>query len=139
MICEKTVSTYCSNYKNIRNFRKAVADTAQTYDAHHILEIMPFSGKTVSAKYLKDQGLYYNQPAEAFIFLTHTAHSALHNPINLHKYDAEKNYITYGNIRCIETGEVLRDIDWRRKGHPKAHEVARGWRKSTHGLHFEFV
>lgn len=87
MICFLTVSKFCcEDLSKIENYEKAINDTTQTWQCHHRLEFMPFSGKQVSIKYLKQQNLYYNQPASAFIFMTEADHKSLHfrnNPRNL--------------------------------------------------------
>lgn len=141
MICENTVKRYCKDYWNIANYEEAIADKDNTWDCHNVLGIMPFSGKQVSIKYLKEQGLYYNQPASAFVFMTHFDHSILHNPINEEKaLDAMVPKVPKVRlIRCIESGKIMPDTDWRALGFGHAHEVARGWRKSCKGLHFEYV
>ena len=78
MICERSVKTFCKDFNKIENYEKAINDSTQTWQCHHRLEIMPFSGKEVSTKSLEELGLYYNQPPEAFIFLTEKEHKALH-------------------------------------------------------------
>ena len=42
-------------------------------------------------------------------------------------------------IRCIETGEIHYDKEWRKLGYTNVHSVAAGKLKQTKGLHFEFV
>lgn len=42
-------------------------------------------------------------------------------------------------IKCIETGEILSAVDWRKKGYSLAPKVAFGDLGDTKGKHFEFV
>lgn len=102
MICEKSVKTFCKDFNKIENYEKAINDSTQTWQCHHRLEIMPFSGKEVSIKSLKELGLYYNQSPEAFIFLTEKEHKALHlssrNKTRTNKgmsYKDRESYKTY--------------------------------------------
>lgn len=71
------VKRYCSDFTKIENYEDAISSN-ERYDCHHRLEIMPWSGKQVSVEYLKEQELYYNQPAEALVFLTCKEHTSLH-------------------------------------------------------------
>lgn len=73
----KNIKKYCSDFTKIENYKDAILSN-ERWDCHHRLEIMPWSGKQVSVDYLKKQGLYYNQPAEALVFLTCEEHTSLH-------------------------------------------------------------
>ena len=42
-------------------------------------------------------------------------------------------------IRCIETNEVHRTLEWVRLGYRNAYSVAKGHHKSCRGLHFEYI
>lgn len=75
------IKLFCKDFTKIENYDLAIADTTQTWDCHHRLEISPM-GNTFTKKYLIKQGLYYNQPAESLIFLTHSDHMSLHNKDN---------------------------------------------------------
>ena len=69
---------YCNEeLSNIENYEDAINSSKQ-YCIHHRLEIMPYSGKRVTPKYLISQGLYYNQPSDALVFLTISEHISLH-------------------------------------------------------------
>lgn len=74
---EWDLKRYCKEYQKIENYEKAIS-SPEIYDLHHRLEFAPFSGKQISAKRLKELGLYYNQEPEAFIFLSHSEHTTLH-------------------------------------------------------------
>lgn len=83
MINEKNAKKYCKEeLSKIENYDKAIADTTQIWVCHHRTEIkiLP-SGMTVlrSRKELKDNGRYYNCPANELIFLTQSEHRRLHD------------------------------------------------------------
>lgn len=78
MISEN-VKQYCNgDITKIENYELAIADKTQVWCCHHRMEIMPFSGKQVSQKYLMKQGLFFNRSSEEFIFLTRSEHMKLH-------------------------------------------------------------
>ena len=83
MVNEKLAKSYCKeDISKIENYDKAVADTTQTWHCHHRNEVKVLpSGITVicSHKELKENGIYYNCPANELIFLTQSEHSRLHN------------------------------------------------------------
>ena len=99
MICLRTVPFFCKDFTKIENYDLAILDKSQTWHCHHRLEIMPFSGKEISVERLKELGLYENQPAEAFIFLTEKDHKALHtsarNKVRTNKGMTYKNRDSY--------------------------------------------
>lgn len=68
----------CRHPELVENYDKAIADNTQTWYCHHRLEIMPFSGKTISYIKLIKLGMYYNVQPEALIFLTEKEHKSLH-------------------------------------------------------------
>ena len=67
----------CDDISKIENYNKAVSDETQTWDCHHRAELLPCG--RFSVKDLKENGLYYNQPSERLIFLTHSDHMGLHH------------------------------------------------------------
>ena len=71
---------FCDEPHLIENYEEAVNDTTQIWDCHHRLEIMPWSGKVVSSKYLMEQGLYLHQPPSSLIFITHSEHARMEKP-----------------------------------------------------------
>ena len=76
MICIQTVKRFCKDpIEWIENYLEAVNDTTQTWDCHHRNEIL----LNVSAKKLREMGLYYRVPACDLIFLTHRDHNILHH------------------------------------------------------------
>ena len=81
MLREESAKKYCcEDISKIENYEKAVADTTQTWDCHHRMELVA-TGDVVdsTAQDLKDWGIYYNRPADELIFLTHIEHCKLHN------------------------------------------------------------
>lgn len=74
-ICREDISL-------VENYDKAIADTTQTWILHHRDEIRELpSGMIVrrSASELKENGRYYNCPANELIFMTPAEHSSLHH------------------------------------------------------------
>lgn len=77
MLGMEKVIEYCrEDISLIENYDKAIADTTETWECHHRLEIQ--EGKTYSMKELKALRLYYMRPACELIFLTKSDHSRLH-------------------------------------------------------------
>lgn len=85
MICLKTVKKFCNDYTKIENYEKAMADDTQTWVCHHRLGILPFSQKTISRKFLEEQGLYFNQPPESLIFLEGKEHRKIHGSTSMER------------------------------------------------------
>lgn len=80
MICLENVKRYCKDYTKIENYEEAVADTTQTWDCHHRLQLVKTGGVVdASAQDLIDWGIYYDRPADELIFLTAAEHGSLHN------------------------------------------------------------
>ena len=83
MINEKNVKSYCKeDISLIENYDKAIVDNTQTWHCHHRdeIKVLP-SGMTVlrSRQELKENGRYYNCPANELIFLTQSEHRRLHD------------------------------------------------------------
>ena len=125
MINVSCVKQYCKNYEEIENYAQAIADTTQVWECHHILE------EYFTRKMLIKGGNYYNVDPECLIFLTPAEHNKLHKTGNSYN---PKRY-----IRCIETGEVHYDSEWRKLGYTTAYKVASGKLKANKGLHFEYL
>ena len=76
MINEKQAKKYCKeDLSKIKNYDKAIADTSQTWDLHHMTE----TWWNCTAQDLIDNECYYNRKACELIFLTHAEHTKLHN------------------------------------------------------------
>lgn len=80
MIYKNTVKRYCcEDISKIENYDKAVADTTQTWDCHHRMELTKTGAVVDSSRQdLIDWGIYYNRSADELIFLTHSEHQRLH-------------------------------------------------------------
>lgn len=79
MINERIVHKYCiDEISKIENYDKAIADTTQTWDLHHRLELTLDGEFALSREQLKMHDMYYNRPYYELIFLTHAEHSRLH-------------------------------------------------------------
>ena len=76
MINLKDVKKYCKDYTKIENYELAMADSSQTWECHHKLEIGQDYLNTCEE--LKMMNLYYNRPAEELIFLTVKEHHKVH-------------------------------------------------------------
>lgn len=71
----KNVQQYCSeDISHIENYTIAHLDTTQMWECHHRLE----TDADINEAQLKFENRYYNRPASELIFLTRTAHKALH-------------------------------------------------------------
>ena len=83
MINEYNAKKFCKeDISKIENYEKAINDTKQMWHCHHREEIkvLPSGIKVISSrKELKDNGRYYNCPANELIFLTKSEHRRLHN------------------------------------------------------------
>ena len=79
MINEYYAKKFCKDdISKIENYEKAVADTTQTWDLHHRLELTLDGEFALSRDQLKMHDMYYNRPYYELIFLTHAEHSRLH-------------------------------------------------------------
>ena len=160
-ICSDDLST-------IENYDQAILDTEHLWELHHRLETHDENGakrdKNILSDELKERGLYYNRPSSELIFLIKEEHDRLHMKGNKHALGKNiGNKHAYGNIlseetrykmscsrmgnqnngkteiRCIETGEILRTREWIAKGFRNAYMVAHGNQNTCKGYHFELV
>ena len=75
MINENQARKFCKeDLSKIKNYDKAIADTTQVWDCHHMTE----TWWNCSAKELIENECYYNRKACELIFLTHSEHARLH-------------------------------------------------------------
>ena len=76
MIDERRARRYCKeDLSKIKNYDKAIADTTQVWDCHHMTE----TWWNCSKQELIDNECYYNRKACELIFLTRAEHNRLHN------------------------------------------------------------
>lgn len=74
MINEQNAYAFCKDdIRLIENYDKAINDKSQMWECHHR------KGLDYSSQWLKDNGLYYHQPASDLIFITKREHRRLHN------------------------------------------------------------
>ena len=152
MINERMAKRYCKDFTKIENYEKAIADTTQTWQCHHRLELEITGGVCdVTAKDLTDWGLYYDRPAEELIFLTHSEHRILHTK--------GKPSITKGQHRSAETRRRISEAqkgkkrpqfseEWKRKisesmkgkkQQPRSEETKRKIGEAKKGRHWKLV
>lgn len=75
MINEKQARKYCrDDLSKIENYEKAIADTTQVWECHHMTE----TWWNCSKKDLIENECYYNRKACELIFLTRAEHIRLH-------------------------------------------------------------
>ena len=75
MINENKARKYCKeDISKIKNYDKAIADTTQVWQCHHMNE----TWWNCSRKELIENECYYNRKACELIFLTHSEHRQLH-------------------------------------------------------------
>ena len=68
---------FCSEpIDKIEHYEEALAEDFAGWCIHHRLEIQ--ESKRVSRQELKDQGLYYDRPANELVFMTNGEHMKLH-------------------------------------------------------------
>lgn len=76
MINERQARKFCKEaLSKIKNYEKAIADTTQVWDCHHMTE----TWWNCSKQELIDNECYYNRKACELIFLTKAEHRRLHN------------------------------------------------------------
>lgn len=79
MINEYYAKKFCKDdISKIENYDKAIADTTQTWDLHHRLELTLDGDFALSRDQLKMHDMYYNRPYYELIFLTPAEHTRLH-------------------------------------------------------------
>lgn len=79
MINKKKANLYCKDdLSKIENYDKAIADTTQTWDIHHRLELTLDGEYAHSKEDLIRLGMYSHRPYFELIFLTHSEHKRLH-------------------------------------------------------------
>ena len=113
----KFLEKYCTDYKNIENYKDAVSSPLR-YDLHHKREI--FESK--SRKDLKEVHLYYNRPPEELIFLEHGEHMRLHNK--------GENNPMFGKNPSEETRKKISEAN---KGKPRSPETRQKMSEANKG------
>ena len=124
MINEYNAKKFCKeDISKIENYEKAINDTKQMWHCHHREEIkvLPSGIKVISSrKELKDNGRYYNCPANELIFLTKSEHRRLHNFNRSESTKIKMSEAMKGRVLSIESrkkmSESLKDRDAWNKG-----------------------
>ena len=113
----RDIKRFCKDFIHIENYDKAINDNTQSWVCHHKLETHNSDGEKRSVFILPQElealGMYYDRPANEFIFLTRQQHIELHSE--------DKSY--------MQTEEYKRKVSEAKK---KAHVVTPG---ST-GMHW---
>lgn len=118
MICESTVKKYCcEDISLIENYEEAI-NSNDVWEIHHKLEIELSKSKHE----LIDMGLYYNRPANEFIFLTKKEHKSLH--MSIHRNNGivgnhSQNEITKSKISNSMIGSKKSEIHKLHMSKPK--------------------
>lgn len=90
---KRNLKSYCSEpLELVENYQQAKADDFEGWCIHHRLEIQQ-DGSRVSAQELKDNGLYYDRPANELVFMRKLEHHRLHwigNTFNIGKHLSEE-------------------------------------------------
>jgi hypothetical protein len=107
MINKVNAQMFCSEpIELIENYDKAVADTTQVWDCHHVWETM----LGYSKEELIEMNEYYGIPACNLIFLTHSEHIRLHMKGNKNRKD------------ILHSEETKRKISEKEKEYWKSHK-----------------
>lgn len=92
---------YCNDITSVVNFESAKKDRFYGWDLHHI------NGEKMTVAELKKAGLYFNRPADEFIFLKHDEHIRRHQIIKSNNtIQRAKNMIENGE-KMIEKGKKM--------------------------------
>ena len=119
MIDERRARRYCKeDLSKIKNYDKAIADTTQTWECHHMTE----TWWNCSAKDLIENECYYNRKACELIFLTKAEHSRLHS---MHMTDEHRRKLCEARKGRIFTEESKKKMSESHKGKTMSAETRR--------------
>lgn len=111
MIDEYRAKLYCKeDISKIKNYDKAIADTTQTWECHHMTE----TWWNCTKKDLIENECYYNRKACELIFLTKSEHSRLHRKglkqsITIRRKIGESHKgLKQSEETCIKISETLK-------------------------------
>lgn len=91
----------CEDISLIRGYERAVNDTTQMYELHHL------EGVFYTKEEMKRLGKYYHQPAMALIFLTRSEHKRIHYAFKPMERD-RKEKIREARTNCKITSKPVR-------------------------------
>ena len=114
MINKYQVLKFCKeDISKIKNYDKAIADTTQTWECHHMTE----TWWNCSKQDLIDNECYYNRKACELIFLTKAEHRKLHFKGKHHSEDTRRKMSESHNGHSVSE-ETRRKISEAKKGKP---------------------
>ena len=119
MINERQARSYCKeDLSKIKNYDKAIADTTQVWDCHHMTETWWGCTK----KDLIENECYYNRKACELIFLTHAEHARLHMK---NMSDETRRKISEANRRRTHSEETRKKMSEALKGRTLSDDTRR--------------
>lgn len=137
MISKKYTKMLCKeDISKIENYDKAIADTTQVWVLHHKDEckILPSGIKVIrTSAELKENGRYYNCPANELIFLTNSEHTRLHNMFRSKVSEETRKKMSETRKSLKHTEETRRKISESLKGIPRLEETRRKISESKKG------
>ena len=129
MISKKYTKMLCKDdISKIENYDKAIADTTQTWVLHHRDEckILPSGIKIIrTSAELKENGRYYNCPANELIFLTPSEHTSLHNMFRPEITEETRRKMSETRKGLKHSEETRRKISESLKGNHRSEETRR--------------
>ena len=129
MISKKYTKMLCKDdISKIENYDKAIADTTQTWVLHHRDEckILPSGIKVIrTSAELKENGRYYNCPANELIFLTPSEHTSLHNMFRPEITEETRRKMSETRKGLKHSEETRRKISESLKGNHRSEETRR--------------
>ena len=129
MISKKYTKMLCKDdISKMENYDKAIADTTQTWVLHHRDEckILPSGIKIIrTSAELKENGRYYNCPANELIFLTPSEHTSLHNMFRPEITEETRRKMSETRKGLKHSEETRRKISESLKGNHRSEETRR--------------
>ena len=126
MINEKYAKKYCrEDISKIENYEKAIADTTQIWDCHHIL------GEILTRQQLLDHDFYYDVPPCMLKFVTKAEHNSIHQRGNKNAFYGKKHSyesrarMSASHNGILHTKETRRKMSESRKGKKLSEETRR--------------
>lgn len=133
MINEKQAHKFCrDDLSKIENYEKAIADTTQTWDLHHKLELTLDGEFALTRAQLKLHEMYYNRPYYELIFLTPAEHRRLHRK-GKHHSDETRRKISEAKKGHTVTEETRRKMSEAQKGRTFTEETRRKMSEAQKG------
>ena len=131
MIRKSIFKICCDDISLIENYDKAINDDTQTWHCHHRRE----TDENKTVQQLKDEGLYFNRPANELIFLTRKEHINLHyknNPEYLVNWIKAGSDATRNKKRTEEYKQKLIEA-WKSRPHKMSEETRRKMSEAKKG------